>query len=51
MDAFPEEVPFVDAGVDPVPVNWVNKRLEELAESWRVELSDGGYVLPPLERS
>ena len=48
LDAFPHEVPFVDAGVDPVPVNWVNKRLEELGEVWRVEMGESGYVLPPL---
>jgi hypothetical protein len=49
VDAFPEEMPFVNAGVDPVPLNWVNKRLEELGEIWQVEMGNGGYVLPPLE--
>jgi hypothetical protein len=48
LNAFPEETPFVEAGVDPVPTNWVNKRLEELGERWSVELDRGGYVLPPL---
>lgn len=50
MEAFPDEVPFLEAGVDSVPTNWVNKRLEELAEQWTVELDQGGYVLPPLIR-
>lgn len=49
MDAFPDEVQFIEAGVDPVPTNWVNKRLEELGEQWAVELDQGGYVLPPLK--
>lgn len=48
MDAFPDEIPFIEAGVDPVPTNWVNKRLEELGEQWTVELDQGGYALPPL---
>jgi hypothetical protein len=50
MESFPEEVPFLEAGVDVVPTNWVNKRLEELGEQWTVELDRGGYVLPPLKR-
>jgi hypothetical protein len=45
---FPAEVPFIEAGVDPVPISWVNKRLEELGEKWRVTIGDGGYVMPPL---
>jgi hypothetical protein len=48
-DAFPEEGAFIDAGVDPIPLNWVNKRLEERGEVWRVEMGDAGYILPPLE--
>jgi hypothetical protein len=48
ISAFPDEKPFIDAGIDPVPVNWVNKRLEELGELWRVGLGDGGYEMPPI---
>jgi hypothetical protein len=49
MKMFPDELPFIEAGVDPVPLNWVNKRLEERNESWRIdEIRAGGYVLPPL---
>jgi hypothetical protein len=48
MDAFPEKVPYINAGVDPIPINWVNKRLEELKEDWRVKMGDRGYILPPL---
>ena len=48
--AFPDDVQYLDAGVEVVPISWVNKRLEELKEPWRVSLSDdGGYVLPPLK--
>jgi hypothetical protein len=48
MEMFPDDVMFIEAGVDPVPINWVNKRLEETGETWRVELANGGYLLPPL---
>ena len=49
MAMFRDEVPFVDAGIDPVPIHWVNKRLEELHERWRVRMGDGGYLLPALQ--
>jgi hypothetical protein len=45
---FPVDAPFIEAGVDAVPVEWVNQRLTELGESWRVELGEQGYVLPAL---
>jgi hypothetical protein len=48
LQEFPSERAFVEAGIDPVPIKWVNKRLEEIGETWRVDLRDGGYVLPPL---
>jgi hypothetical protein len=48
MKAFPDDVPFINAGIDQVPVRWVNKRLEEIGEDWRVEMRDSGYILPPL---
>jgi hypothetical protein len=48
MKAFPDDVPFIEAGIDQVPISWVNKRLEELGEHWRVTMGEGGYVLPPL---
>ena len=48
MQAFPDDVTFIEAGVDQVPISWVNKRLEEMGETWRVEMENGGYKLPPL---
>jgi hypothetical protein len=51
MAKFPQDVPLIEAGVDPVPVDWVNQRLEELHESWRVELGSPGYLLPALSVS
>jgi len=49
MLQFPDEVPFIEAGVDQVPVNWINKKLQELSEFWSVEMGAGGYILPALE--
>ncbi len=48
MSAFPDVVPFIDAGIDIVPVTWMNKRLEELNEPWRVQSGPNGYRLPAL---
>jgi hypothetical protein len=48
LRSFPDDAIFINAGIDLVPISWVNKRLEELGESWRVTLEEGGYVLPPL---
>lgn len=51
MTNFPDDVPFIEAGIDPVPVDWVNQRLEELHEGWRVEMGAYGYILPALSAS
>lgn len=48
---FPVDAHFIDAGIDPVPIEWVNQRLTELGEAWRVTLGPTGYVLPALESS
>jgi len=48
---FPGDLPFIEAGVDPVPVDWVNQRLAEYGEIWRVEGGSGGYFLPALQPS
>jgi hypothetical protein len=51
LEAFPGDRKFIDAGVDQVTVSWVNKRLEELGESWRVQgLDAAGYVMPDLPK-
>jgi hypothetical protein len=47
---FPDDIPYIDAGIDQVPVHWVNKRLEELGEPWRVAAGATGYVMPSLAR-
>jgi hypothetical protein len=49
LQVFPMDTIFIQAGVDQVPVRWINKRLEEMGESWRVlGIKDGGYEMPPL---
>lgn len=48
LQAFPDDAIFINAGIDQVPERWVNKRLGEKGETWRIEMRDGGYKLPPL---
>lgn len=45
---FPADAPYIEAGIDDVPIDWVNQRLVELGETWRVQLGDAGYQLPVL---
>jgi hypothetical protein len=49
MAMFPEDVSHIEAGVFQAPINWVNKRLEELNETWRVTEGENGYALPRLD--
>ncbi|MDR1994245.1 hypothetical protein [Azonexus sp.] len=46
---FPVDAPYVEAGIDIVPLDWVNQRLIELGEIWQVVFGKVGYVLPVLE--
>ena len=46
--AFPDSIRYLHAGIDRIPINWTNKRLEEKEEAWRVEMGVDGYILPPL---
>ena len=48
MKKFPDDVVFVEAGIDQIPINWINIRLKELSENWRVEQGDEGYLMPAL---
>ena len=50
LDKFPEDAPYILAGIDPVPIAWVNQRLDELDEGWHVVWGEEGYVLPPLPK-
>ncbi len=47
-EAFPDRARFVNAGIDRVPLDWVNQRLKEEQEIWTVDAGSEGYVLPPL---
>lgn len=46
---FPSDEPYILAGVDPIPIDWINQRLAEMCESWTVKYGSCGYVLPALE--
>lgn len=45
---FPADVVYIDAGIEKVPVDWINQRLNEMGEHWTVTVGEEGYVLPPL---
>ena len=45
---FPYDFVFVEAGIDRVPADWINQRLLEIGELWRVEDGPDGYVMPLL---
>lgn len=51
IQMFPGDGVFINAGVDQVPARWVNKRLEEQGEPWEIEMKDGGYKMPPLNKA
>ncbi|MEI6056044.1 MAG: hypothetical protein WCR55_08300, partial [Lentisphaerota bacterium] len=48
MTQFPKRKVFIDAGIDIVPVDWVNQQLVELGEHWNVHFGVEGYILPLL---
>jgi hypothetical protein len=48
LSKFRDDVAFIEAGIDQVPIDWVNQRLVELGENWQVQLGPTGYLLPPL---
>jgi hypothetical protein len=45
---FPERACFVNAGIDRVPIDWVNQRLVEENENWSVDAGADGFILPAL---
>jgi hypothetical protein len=48
ISKFSADADFIEAGIDQVPLDWVNQRLTELGESWRAEFGQAGYILPAL---
>lgn len=48
LSRFPGDAPYIAAGIDVVPVDWVNQRLDELGEAWHVAWGLEGYELPAL---
>ncbi len=49
FQAFPDRAHFIRAGIDLMPENWVNKRLEEVGEPWRVIQREGRFILPQMK--
>jgi hypothetical protein len=40
--------PALLAGTEPVPPDWMNKRLEQMGESWRVRVRGIEYEIFPV---
>lgn len=49
MSKFPDDAVYIEAGIESVPLDWINQRLVECRENWLVTQGPDGYVLPPLE--
>lgn len=45
---FPDDARYVDAGIDRIPIDWINQRLVELDEDWLVVQGTNGNILPTL---
>jgi hypothetical protein len=48
LSKFTEDARYIKAGVDRVPVDWVNQRLNEIGEDWCVQFGEIGHLLPAL---
>jgi len=48
---FPDDAAYIEAGIERVPVDWINQRLVEFGEAWSVSAGECGYVLPSLASS
>ena len=46
---FPQDALFIDAGLEQVPTDWLNLRLVELGEKWRVDGDDAFRTLRSLD--
>lgn len=40
LQRFPQDAPFINAGLEQVPTDWLNQRLVELGERWQVDGDD-----------
>lgn len=47
---FPDDSPFIDAGLEQVPTDWLNQRLVELGEKWKVDGDDAFRTLRELDQ-
>ena len=48
LERFPADRRYIEAGVERVPVDWVNQRLREIGETWQVMSGPNGLLLPDL---
>lgn len=48
LTKFRDDAIYIDAGVEQVPIDWINQRLVERGETWLVDIGLNGYLLPAL---
>jgi hypothetical protein len=48
-ERFPQDAPYIDAGLEQVPTDWLNQRLVELGERWQVDGDDTFRTLRSLD--
>jgi hypothetical protein len=49
LERFPQDAPFINAGLEQVPTDWLNQRLVELGEMWQVDGNDTFRTLRPVD--
>jgi hypothetical protein len=49
LQRFPQNAPFINAGLEQVPTDWLNQRLVELGEQWRVDGDENFRALRSLD--
>ena len=48
-ERFPQDAPFINAGLEQVPTGWLNQRLVELGEMWQVGGTDSFRTLSSVD--
>lgn len=48
-ERFPDDAPYIDAGLEQVPTDWLNQRLAEQGERWHVDGDDTYRTLRSLD--
>ena len=50
LERFPQDAPFINAGLEQVPTDWLNQRFVELGERWQVDGDDAFRTIRSLDQ-